>query len=128
MSITHEAGSDVGFDVELARTALEAERSTLLTALEECTSAAANGRPDSADGIGETEHVAHAEQLDLSERVAAMTVEALNRVDAALERLGAGAYGICVSCGGPIASARLEALPAAEMCIGCQGRQEVRPR
>ena len=128
MSITHESGSDVGFDVELARTALEAERSMLLAALEECTSAAANGRPDSADGIGETEHVAHAEQVDLSERVAAMTIEALNRVDAALERLGAGAYGICVSCGGPIASARLEALPAAEMCIGCQGRQEVHPR
>jgi RNA polymerase-binding transcription factor DksA len=128
MSITHGSGSDVGFDVELARTALEAERGTLLAALEECTSEAGNERPDSADGIGETEHVAHAEQVELSERVAALTVDALHRVDAALERLTAGVYGICVSCGGPIASARLEALPAAEMCIGCQGRQEVHPR
>lgn len=128
MSITHEPGSDVGFDVELARAQLEAERVSLLGALEDCTSAAANDRPDAADGIGETEHVAHAEQLELSERVAAMTADALRRVDAALERLGAGVYGICVSCGGPIPSARLEALPAAEMCIGCQGRQEVHAR
>jgi RNA polymerase-binding transcription factor DksA len=104
------------------------ERRTLLAALDECTTAAANGRPDSADGIGETEHVAHAEQLELSERVASMAIDALRRVDAALERLDAGVYGICVSCGGPIPSARLEALPAAEMCIGCQGRQEVHPR
>lgn len=128
MSITREPGSGVGFDVERSRAALEAERSMLLAALEESTEAAANGRPDSADGIGETEHIAHAEQVDLSERVAAMTVDALHRVDAALERLDAGRYGICVSCGGPIASARLEALPAAEMCIGCQGRREVHPR
>lgn len=128
MSITHGSGSDVGFDVELARAELEAERVSLLAALEECTNAATDGRPDAADGIGETEHVAHAEQLELSERVAAMATDALRRVDAALERLSAGAYGICVSCGGPIPSARLEALPAAEMCIGCQGHQEVRPR
>jgi RNA polymerase-binding transcription factor DksA len=128
MSITHGSGPDVGFDVELARPELEAERATLLAALDECTRAAANNRPDSADGIGETEHVAHAEQLELSERVAALTLEALHRVERALGRLDAGTYGICVSCGGASPSARLEALPAAEMCIGCQGRREVHAR
>ena len=41
-------------------------------------------------------------------------------VDAALARLDAGTYGTCTSCGGPIGAERLEALPAAALCIDCQ--------
>jgi RNA polymerase-binding protein DksA len=44
----------------------------------------------------------------------------LAAVDAALARLDAGTYGICVTCGKPISDARLEALPAAAHCIDCQ--------
>jgi RNA polymerase-binding transcription factor DksA len=40
-------------------------------------------------------------------------------VDAALARRAAGRYGICESCGRPIAPARLEARPAARTCIDC---------
>ncbi|MBC2933289.1 TraR/DksA C4-type zinc finger protein [Nocardioides sp. zg-1228] len=43
-------------------------------------------------------------------------------VDAALERVDAGTYGVCESCGRPIGDARLEALPAARTCIRCAGR------
>ena len=41
-------------------------------------------------------------------------------VDAALERLDAGTFGVCVRCGQPIAPERLEALPWAAHCIDCQ--------
>jgi RNA polymerase-binding protein DksA len=41
-------------------------------------------------------------------------------VDAALARLDAGTYGTCTSCGGPVGAERLEALPAAALCIDCQ--------
>jgi DnaK suppressor protein len=44
----------------------------------------------------------------------------LAAVDAALARLEAGAYGLCESCGKPIAPERLEALPSAALCIDCQ--------
>jgi RNA polymerase-binding protein DksA len=44
----------------------------------------------------------------------------LDEVEAALLRLDAGTYGTCVECGHPIASERLEALPWASHCIGCQ--------
>jgi RNA polymerase-binding protein DksA len=44
----------------------------------------------------------------------------IEAVDAALARLAAGTYGICVACGKPISAARLEALPAAAQCIDCQ--------
>jgi len=40
-------------------------------------------------------------------------------VDAALARRAAGSYGVCESCGRPIAAARLEARPAARTCIDC---------
>jgi RNA polymerase-binding protein DksA len=44
----------------------------------------------------------------------------LAEVEAALQRLDDGTYGTCVECGQPVASERLEALPWASHCIGCQ--------
>jgi DnaK suppressor protein len=43
----------------------------------------------------------------------------LAEVEAALARREAGTYGICESCGRPIAPGRLEARPAARTCIDC---------
>ena len=45
--------------------------------------------------------------------------ETLTDIDAALERFERGEYGICESCGGPIGEDRLEAMPAARLCITC---------
>lgn len=46
----------------------------------------------------------------------------LAELDAALDRVDAGTYGTCESCGGPIGGVRLDALPAARTCIACAGR------
>ena len=43
--------------------------------------------------------------------------KSLDEVVAALERFGAGSYGVCEVCGKPIGEARLEAMPAARFCI-----------
>jgi len=43
-------------------------------------------------------------------------------VEAALARREAGTYGICETCGRPIAAERLAARPAARDCIDCAGR------
>ena len=40
-------------------------------------------------------------------------------VEAALDRRAAGTYGVCETCGRPIAPARLAARPAARTCIDC---------
>jgi RNA polymerase-binding transcription factor DksA len=40
-------------------------------------------------------------------------------VDAALERIAAGNYGLCARCGLPIGFARLEARPEATLCNAC---------
>ncbi len=46
----------------------------------------------------------------------------LAEVEAALARVDAGTYGACERCGSGIGDARLEALPAARLCIGCASR------
>ena len=45
--------------------------------------------------------------------------EQLTAIDAALQRLEAGRYGICQRCGQPIGEERLAARPAAVTCIRC---------
>ena len=54
--------------------------------------------------------------------------QALGAVDAALGRLDAGTYGTCTSCGKQIGAERLEALPAAALCIDCQRTTATRRR
>ena len=43
----------------------------------------------------------------------------LRRIDAALERMTAGTYGICQKCGEPISDARIELLPDTPFCKSC---------
>ncbi len=43
-------------------------------------------------------------------------------IDAALERIRAGSYGLCLACGGPIGLQRLRAIPEARYCLSCSGR------
>lgn len=48
----------------------------------------------------------------------------LNDIDAALERIKTGTYGICTDCGVNIPDARLNAYPTAKRCIDCQSLAE----
>jgi RNA polymerase-binding transcription factor DksA len=56
------------------------------------------------------------------QHTAALLDQARNQVaaiDAALERLAAGRYGVCERCGQPIGAGRLAARPAAVTCVRC---------
>jgi DnaK suppressor protein len=46
----------------------------------------------------------------------------LAEMDAAAERLRTGDYGVCERCGDRIPAARLEAQPAARLCVVCASR------
>lgn len=48
----------------------------------------------------------------------------LEQVEHALTKLSSGAYGFCENCGMLISPARLEAIPYASLCFGCQQRRE----
>ncbi|MDH3598641.1 MAG: TraR/DksA family transcriptional regulator [Candidatus Tectomicrobia bacterium] len=48
----------------------------------------------------------------------------IEAIRAALNRLDNDAYGTCITCGEPIAPARLEALPYAVQCMACAAKAE----
>ena len=55
--------------------------------------------------------------------------EHLAEIEAAEDRVAAGRYGRCESCGGPIARGRLEARPTAATCLACASASgAARPR
>lgn len=45
-------------------------------------------------------------------------------IEAALGRIKAGEYGLCIDCGEDIAFERLQAYPTAKRCIRCQEQRE----
>lgn len=49
---------------------------------------------------------------------------ALDEIETALAKIGAGTYGICEACGLAIPLARLEASPATPFCLACQAERE----
>jgi DnaK suppressor protein len=69
------------------------------------------GFADSAQATTE-----RAELLGLIEQLGSTRTE----VKAALKRLDDGTYGKCLNCGKDIGDARLEAVPAAALCMDCK--------
>jgi DnaK suppressor protein len=53
------------------------------------------------------------------EAIRRSSLERAEEAGAALERLHAGTYGLCISCGRQIAPARLNARPMAALCLDC---------
>ncbi len=49
------------------------------------------------------------------------TAQSIRVIQAALDRIADGTYGICADCGERIAQARLEAIPEATRCVNCAG-------
>lgn len=47
----------------------------------------------------------------------------IEAIDAALDRIAAGTFGICAKCGEPISAERLAAVPHAALCKECMTKQ-----
>ena len=105
---------------------LEAERVAALGQIEALTrefdEVVAASRSSNADDEHDPEGATIAFER---QQVVALLDQARRRladVEAALARREAGTYGICETCGRPIAPERLAARPAARDCIDCAGR------
>lgn len=59
-------------------------------------------------------------QDEVNSQLAEVESRELASIENALERMKDGTYGQCEVCGGRIPMARLDALPYATVCIGCQ--------
>ena len=119
-------------NLERYRKLLLAEKQRLEKELEELV--ARTTRAGVADGVAElssyedhpadmaSETFEREKDFALEENVEAT----LAKVKAALAKIEKGNYGICDLCSQPIKAARLQAMPFATLCVGCQSRLEVR--
>ena len=109
---------------EFRRRLLETRESLLRTVAASDEEMAALEAPGPGDSL---DHASSRSIATLMSRLAGQEKRELDEVAAALLRLGAGAYGTCLSCREPIALARLRAVPAARYCVNCQESKEVLP-
>ena len=101
---------------ERARQQQLAER--LQADVAELTAARDMSDTDVEDGFGEGAGMVV--DRDRDQALHANALAALVDIEAALDRLESGTYGRCASCGEQIPSARLEAMPAATVCVSCK--------
>ena len=66
--------------------------------------------------------MSHEEYISLQRN--GMDYQTLRQVNAAIDRVQSGDYGICAACEEPISEKRLKALPWAKYCIVCQDRAQ----
>ncbi|MDP8911136.1 MAG: TraR/DksA C4-type zinc finger protein [Actinomycetota bacterium] len=118
-------------DTDRYRTALEEERRRVVSAiahlheehagsLEDTSGELVSGSADNHMADGATETFDRELDYTLEEN----SEHVLAAIDAALERIDAGTFGVCERCGQPIAEERLEALPYATLCIDCKRAAE----
>src|SRR5690242_8938191 len=104
---------------ERAQARLERQRRRLLARM--YASAAADDSGFTAThGAGETEHVVLGIERGVSAALDTNLRSALVATVAALDRLDAGRYGVCATCGEPIGRERLKVMPEANWCVRCQ--------
>lgn len=103
------------------RTLLEserAERQALVTSLRNDITAVGEARQDSnVDDEHDPEGSTIAFELSQASTLLRESSNRLEEIDAALQRLDDGSYGICAACGEPIPEGRLEIRPWTRYCV-----------
>jgi RNA polymerase-binding protein DksA len=116
-------------DTAAARTRLEAERRRLEETRRAAQDLVAGNSEEAVQELSTfdqhpadqgTETFERERDISVLQRVEAQ----LEEVQAALERIEAGTYGVCELCGRPIGDERLEAMPMARYCLEDQARAE----
>jgi DnaK suppressor protein len=110
------------------RDQLAAEAAELRSDIDRAESDIASRLVDATGDAGDDQADAGAKTFEREQELALAqnTRELLTQTQHALERIEAGAYGTCESCGEPIGKARLQAFPRALLCVACKQREERR--
>lgn len=117
-------------DLARFRGMLQLQRTGTLAAIAELGSSLVELRAARSDGTADDEHDPDGSTLSGEwSRVSGLDADftgSLASIDRALGRIDGGGFGRCRVCASPIGAARLEARPAAELCIGCARAAEER--
>ncbi|UZN05307.1 TraR/DksA family transcriptional regulator [Cellulomonas sp. S1-8] len=83
---------------------------------------------NSGDGAGDDQADSGSSALEREHELTLVnnTRDLLEQTSHALDRLAAGTFGVCESCGQGIGKARLQAFPRAMLCVTCKQREERR--
>lgn len=116
-------------DTDQARERLERERDRLRGILREADNHLSTSLTDSTGELSSFDQHPGDTATDTVERaqdesVRSHAVTELAEVEAALERLTAGEYGVCATCGEAIPPERLELLPQTRYCVAHQRERE----
>ncbi|MBL8810960.1 MAG: TraR/DksA family transcriptional regulator [Planctomycetaceae bacterium] len=82
----------------------------------------ASGIEDVLSDRGDSDWEENAVEMEADEAMAAVgdvTKKEIQEIRLALSRLSSGTYGVCVTCGKPIAPERLSELPSTSTCSRC---------
>ncbi len=76
------------------------------------------------DGLDNADIAANEMEAQMLVALSEADCRELEQIEAALERIEAGDYGVCEDCGKPIGRERLRALPYVTLCLECKRRRE----
>lgn len=116
--------------IDRLKDALVAERERLALEIAEYeldgqeTLSDVSGENNYRDHMADQGSATFARELDMTLEGSARDM--LASVEAALVRVDEGRYGVCTRCGKEIQPERLDAVPAAELCIACKEWEESR--
>lgn len=115
-------------EVEGLTTNLRAEVARLTAELEAADADLTELLRNSGDGAGDDQADSGSSALEREQELTLVnnTRSLLAQSERALERIAAGSYGVCESCGNAIGKARLLAFPRALLCVECKQREERR--
>lgn len=82
------------------------------------TESSSDRSPDPGNAEASSMKLEYAKELSIEQN----TLDLLSKVNHALERVRAGGYGICESCGNSIPVERLDVLPYSTLCVECASR------
>jgi DnaK suppressor protein len=82
------------------------------------TESSSDRSPDPGNAEASSMKLEYAKELSIEQN----TLDLLSKANRALERIDAGTYGICESCGKSIPIERLEVLPYSTLCVECASR------
>jgi RNA polymerase-binding transcription factor DksA len=113
-------------DLNLQRQRLAERAATLRDDLRRDRGKLADDAPDANTVLDRKDQAELMIQAGMDDAELVRDLDELAQVNAAIERLDAGRYGICQDCHEPIAPERLLAQPWAPRCLACQTRHEHR--
>lgn len=105
-----------------ARETLEDMRSQLLRNVKQDLSAVRDQNKD--EGMDTYDLASDARDKEINLILGDRDREKVQAIDEALSRVDQNTYGVCESCEGDIAEARLQALPFTRLCVNCQAERE----